>query len=118
MDRDAFFDRTKEWSQRKHRLLGKYLKPFTAKVGSWNPTIYCIDGFAGVGKYGDNKDGSPLIMAQLADESASWSKPVDLRIINVEAKRTHFKELCDHTKPWVDRGIVKNITGKFNRLVP
>ncbi len=118
MKRDSFFDRTKEWSQRKHRLLAKYLKPFTAKLGSWNPTVYCIDGFAGVGKYSDNRDGSPLIMAQLADESASWGKPVNLKIINVEAKRAHFQELCQHTKTWSDQGIVKNIPGKFNKLVP
>src|ERR1051325_4212803 len=100
MKPDSFFCNVKSWSRRKHRLLGKYLKPFSAKIGSWNSTIYCVDGFAGEGKYGDDSDGSPLIMARLADECSLWQRPVRLRLVNVESNPSHFQELSLHTKTW------------------
>lgn len=118
MKQDRFFNRSRDWSHRKHRLLRKYLIPFSAKLGSWNINVFCIDGFAGVGRYGDQTDGSPLIMAQMADECLTWKKPVSLRIINVEAKHAHFDELVRNTQSWAIRGIVKNIQGKFGEVAP
>lgn len=118
MKQDSFFNFVKSWSRRKHRLLGKYLKPFSAKIGSWNSLIYCVDGFAGEGKYGDESDGSPLIMARLADECTQWQRPVTLRLINVESNTSHFRELCLHTRAWEDKQIVTNLPGDFCSLVP
>lgn len=87
-----FFKKLKPWSKRKHRVLGKYLPPFTAKVASRvrQREIFCIDGFAGSAKYEDEQIGSPLITAQFSDECAAWSEPVSLKIINVEANRKNF----------------------------
>ncbi len=118
MSNDPFFNSPKSWSKRKHRLLGKYLSPFSAKVGSWAHTIYCVDGFAGAAKYEDGSPGSPLLMAQLADKCATWTKPVSLKLINVESDTTNFKSLCSVTQKWVDEGIVKNKKGEFGKLVP
>ena len=118
MSNDPFFEHLKLWSQRKHRFLGKYLKPFSAKVGSWAHEIYCVDGFAGAAKYKDGSIGSPLIIAQLADEAAAWSNPVRLKIINVEAKSEHFASLRKATQKWEQNGIVTNIQGQFGDLVP
>jgi three-Cys-motif partner protein len=114
---DEFFTGPKAWSLRKHRILGKYLMPFSAKVGSRNPEIYLIDGFAGPARYGDNYEGSPLLLARVADECAKWQTPVSLKIINVEAKRAHYKSLCEETRPWVERGIVDNKRSKFGAAV-
>jgi three-Cys-motif partner protein len=118
MKRDPFFESPKSWSLRKHRLLGKYLKPFSAKVGSWAKVIYCVDGFAGVGKYDDGSPGSPLLMAQLANECAAWQKPVSLRVVNVESNPTHFAELRQLTQKWEARGVATNLQGEFGKLVP
>jgi three-Cys-motif partner protein len=118
MARDPFFDKLQGWSKRKHRLLGKYLLPFIAKAGSRTGIIYCVDGFAGPGKYADGSSGSPLLIARAADTCAAWSKPRELKIINVESKRAHFKSLSGETEEWVRRGIVKNKRGEFGDLVP
>jgi three-Cys-motif partner protein len=118
MDKDKFFANPKIWSKRKHRLLGKYLPPFSAKVGSWAKLIYCIDGFAGAAKYEDGSPGSPLMMAQLADKCASWKRPVGLRLINVENNPDNYKSLKYITQEWESKGIVSNLEGQFGNLVP
>jgi three-Cys-motif partner protein len=118
MKTNKFFNSLQIWSKRKHRILGKYLVPFSAKVGSVSSEIFCIDGFAGQGIYADGSEGSPLLMAHVADEAAGWSKSISLKLINVEARRKNFVVLTEATKPWVDRGIVKNLPGRFDRKMP
>lgn len=67
MDTKEFFDKLKPWSKRKHRLLEKYLPPFSAKVATTtqNREIFCIDGFAGAAKYEDGSEGSPIVNCTL-----------------------------------------------------
>jgi three-Cys-motif partner protein len=113
-----FFNDLQIWSKRKHRIVGKYLVPFSAKVGSISTEIFCVDGFAGQGVYEDGSEGSPLLMAHVADEAADWSKPINLKLINVEAKHKNFEVLRLATKPWVDKGIVTNLEGRFDRKMP
>lgn len=113
-----FFNSLQIWSKRKHRILGKYLVPFSAKVGSISSEIFCIDGFAGQGVYTDGSEGSPLLMARVADEAAGWTKPISLKLLNVEARRKNFVVLTETTKPWVERGVIKNLRGRFDRRMP
>ncbi|HEX8287507.1 MAG TPA: three-Cys-motif partner protein TcmP [Pyrinomonadaceae bacterium] len=119
MSKNKFFKGVKPWSKRKHRILGKYLPPFTAKVASRirQREIFCIDGFAGSAKYEDNQAGSPLITAQFSDKCSNWTDPVTLKIINVEAKRKNFISLRLITQRWEEKGIVININKKFNDSV-
>lgn len=46
MSTREFFQQLKPWSERKHRLLRKYLPPFIAKVAraTRDREIYCVDG--------------------------------------------------------------------------
>lgn len=118
MKHASFFDSPKSWSKRKHRLLGKYLLPFSAKTGSWAPLIYCVDGFAGKAKYGDNEPGSPLLMAHVANKCAAWQKPVHLRLINIESNGNNFDSLRYITQSWESKGIITNLHGEFGDLVP
>ena len=113
-----FFNSLQIWSKRKHRIVGKYLVPFSAKVGSISTEIFCVDGFAGQGVYGDGSEGSPLLMAHVADEAAGRAKPINLKLINVEANRRNYEVLRDATKPWVARGIVTNLKGRFDLKMP
>ncbi len=117
MSTDKFFDALKQWSERKHRLLEKYLHPFTAKTGSRFKDVFCIDAFAGAARYGDDREGSPLLLARLADTAANWSRPVSLKLINVEAKKSHYDSLCHETAEWVERGVVTNLHGEFSDLI-
>jgi three-Cys-motif partner protein len=115
MPNSAFFDELKPWSKRKHRLLGKYLPPFIAKVASvtQDREIFCIDCFAGAAKYDDGNEGSPLLMARVADEGRNWQNPVNLRLVNIEPNKDNYISLKQHTKPWEEAGVVRNINGEF-----
>lgn len=72
---DHFFTSAKSWSRRKHSILAKYLMPFSAKVGSRSKEVFIVDGFAGAAKYGDDYEGSPLLIARVADECTKWQIP-------------------------------------------
>ena len=89
-----------------------------AKVGSQSPLVYCVDGFAGAGVYEDGSLGSPLLMAKLADDAASWSHPINLKIVNVESDRENFLSLSERTLQWTERGVIRNLHGQFGNLVP
>lgn len=120
MKKDKFFQRLEPWSERKHRLLGKYIKPFSAKVSltTRNREIFCIDGFAGPAKYEDNKPGSPLMIAHLSDQCESWKDPVALKMINIEERSDLFASLENLTEKWVKEGKVKNFKTEFHKAVP
>ena len=120
MENEKFFDELKPWSKRKHRLLGKYLKPFIAKVASVtaNREIFCIDAFAGTAEYKDGNVGSPLLMVQVSEECSEWQNPVTLRIINVENVRENYESLKELTEKWEKHGDVENIHAEFNDAIP
>lgn len=120
MDNKKFFENLKVWSKRKHRLLGKYLPPFSAKVATTtlNRGVYCVDGFAGAAKYDDGSDGSPVLMAKFSDICATWSRPVNLQIINVEPDLATFQSLEIATQEWKEKGVVENINSKFEDSIP
>jgi three-Cys-motif partner protein len=120
---DDFFENLKPWSRIKHRLLGKYLPPFSAKVASTTQKreIYCVDGFAGAARYDDGSEGSPLLIAKTSDQCATWSNPVHLKLINVEPDTKGqgiFRTLEETTSAWVQKGIVKNINKDFRLALP
>lgn len=120
MDNKKFFENLKVWSKRKHRLLGKYLPPFSAKVASTTISreVYCVDGFAGAAKYEDGSEGSPVLMAKFSDVCSNWSRPVNLRIINVEPDSVTFQSLEKATQDWEEKGIVENISSRFEDSIP
>ena len=119
MEKD-FFNYLKPWSKRKHRLLGKYLKPFAAKAAkvTQNREIFCIDGFAGAAKYDDGSAGSPLMLAHLSDDCSKWQSPAIFKLINVEPKNENFSSLEYLTQNWVNKGIVKNFNKRFDEAIP
>ena len=123
MNTKEFFQQLKPWSERKHRLLRKYLPPFSAKVAltTRDREIFCVDGFAGAAKYEDGRDGSPILIAKFSDICASWNNPVSLRLINVEPDKENegiFDSLVAATSTWVERGVVENIRSEFDVAVP
>src|SRR5687768_14491254 len=118
-----FFESLRPWSGRKHRLLRKYIQPFTAKVArtSRSREIYIVDGFAGSAIYDDGAEGSPILIAKFADVCLGWSKPVNLRLVNVEADNKNegiFESLEQSTRQWVDEGRVVNVRAEFGSAVP
>ncbi|HYX25934.1 MAG TPA: three-Cys-motif partner protein TcmP [Thermoanaerobaculia bacterium] len=108
---EEFFERKREWSRWKHRLLQRYLGHFSGIVGSAHPTVYYIDGFAGEGRYKDPpEDGSPVIAAKIAADAVAKGRGFTLRCINIEPDG--YDELCASTAAF-DPSLVENRKGTF-----
>jgi len=94
----TFFERRRSWSEIKHQLLGYYLVPWSAKVGSTHPCIYVVDPFAGAGYYGrppDQVEGSPVIAVRRAEAYETAHPGERMEVICVEHNDRHFASLVE-----------------------
>lgn len=68
-DNRDFFKKKKIWSEVKDELLGCYMVPYFNKLLSVGKPILYVDCFAGKGKFGDGKNGSPLTALESLERS-------------------------------------------------
>src|SRR5258708_40304671 len=105
-----FFENMHEWSERKLQLLQNYVDTAAKILGSINQ-IYYVDGFAGRGTYRDGAIGSPIRMAELAQQFKREEKSYSFRCINVEENEEYFANLQTETAKF--GSIVQNLHGRF-----
>ncbi|QDV21104.1 hypothetical protein Pan153_57860 [Gimesia panareensis] len=88
----TFFDSKRPWSRYKDFLLKSYLEPYIPKVASLKRPILIVDCFAGMGRFKDGEEGSPLI---IADAIQRWSEKLDVNITGefIEANSEIFGSL-------------------------
>jgi len=111
-----YYRERKEWSERKHRLLARYLTPFVRILGgTWRGVVYYVDGFAGPGIYADGCEGSPLLAAQHATRLREQGKYYGLRCINIELSPRHHANLEASTKAYAQ--VVQNYQGTFGQHI-
>lgn len=113
-----FHDARKTWSRIKHGIFGRYLSLLLGKLGRPGEHVYCVDGFAGQGRYATGEEGSPLIAAKLAADPVQTSRRGVLRCINVESESETFANLATATADYVKQGIVTNLPGTFEENLP
>lgn len=61
-DVDKFFRIKRSWSKVKDKIVGDYIDCYLKTVHNLQRPILIVDGFAGPGRFGDDTDGSPLII--------------------------------------------------------
>jgi len=111
---NSHFKELKEWSERKHELLIKYLDGFVRILGGPSKgIIYYVDGFAGPGLYKDGGKGSPLRAVEFAQSIID--RKYTLRCINVEENETHFENLQSVINPYND--IATCFQGRFKNHI-
>lgn len=119
-----FFEKVKDHSEIKHRILGKFIRPWRSKLGfkirgRGTATLWYVDAFAGTGKYGDGADGSPVLGAREALQAHREHRGYELSCINVEIKKSRWKELETNTAEFKDSGVtVYNVCDDFSMAVP
>lgn len=115
-----FFTRRRLTSKLKHLVLQSYVKEFAYYLGSARRVVYYVDGFAGPGVYrGANaEDGSPLLIASLAQQIANSPHPFELRCLNVESDPDRFESLEQATRPFQPRVVEKNYNASFVEVIP
>ncbi|MCL0088706.1 three-Cys-motif partner protein TcmP, partial [Dehalococcoidia bacterium] len=96
----------REHTRVKHILLRKYLAAWIPILGRYNPKICYVDGFAGRGKYIDEKThsdiqiGSPLVALEVADKlSKYFDKLICFFVEKDEDNFKNLKEILEGKKP-------------------
>ncbi len=109
----SFFKGKRPWSRIKDRVLGSYLPPYLSKVVRLGRPILLVDCFAGPGKFGDNKPGSPLIMCRMAEKYAKGR----CVCIFVNKEKSHHEELKETLEDFVQKKIAFPIRGDSQALL-
>ena len=118
-----FFDNLRDYSEIKLRILGRFLVPWAAKLGSLavrgNGVIWYVDGFAGKGRYDDGGEGSPLLGLRRAKHTQIEKRSYELACFFVEKRRNNWESLENIVIPFRRDGIdVVNRHGEFSTFVP
>lgn len=117
----SFFDELKDWSEIKLRILEKYFDAYQRIRGGSQPAIYYIDGFAGAGYYGknedDQKEGSPIRLARLAQDCIIQQKSFRLTCLNFEVNPEWFAKLQIALNEF-DANVVQATLGSFEQHLP
>lgn len=87
----SWFDCKRAWSERKDHILAYYLQPYLAKVSRLGRPILIVDGFAGPGKFGDGKIGSPLIICSKV--IAAVKRGANVSVLCIEADPELLEQL-------------------------
>lgn len=117
-----FFDRKRDWSERKDRVLSDYLPPYVQKVAhALGYPVLVVDGFAGPGQFRDGKAGSPLIIRRILEEA--MNRPgVRARALFVESDPGLYQELESRMRdvPWIQtrQGRFLDQVEEIERLIP
>src|SRR3990172_7655047 len=112
-----FFERLRDHSEIKLRILRKYIKPWSAKLGlkvrrRGESRIWYVDGFAGPGRYEDGAEGSPIVGARRAQEVLQERRGFTLGCVNVELEAARFSQLERNTTEFERAGVpVLNLPG-------
>ena len=93
--RADFFRGVQEHSQIKLRALERYLRPWSAKVGSPQGVqrVWVVDGFAGPGGYESGEAGSPRIVLEHAEAIAQKGESYQVSAFFVEKQQKSFRRL-------------------------
>ena len=78
-----------------HELLDKYLGGWLPILGSRNPKLLIVDGFAGRGEYVNGSAGSPVLIMRKAEELISAGKAGEVICWFVEYDAKNFRALQD-----------------------
>jgi len=107
---DAHFgDERPEWTERKHRLLGRIVVPSAEKMKRIRGCLALVDGYAGPNTYGGESQGSTTILCAAASRLADKGFPV--RVFACEPVQERFQQLVRN----LERHIQSRLLTACNR---
>lgn len=101
-----FDDEPREWTQRKHTLLERYVVPAAMKIKETPPQrrVALVDGYAGPNEYAGEVAGSTAIMVRAAERVLAADAVA--RVYAFEADPKRYARLCENLKEPIARGIL------------
>jgi three-Cys-motif partner protein len=110
---DPFFREKREWSETKDKILGAYVECYLKTVYRRHSPIIIVDAFAGPGKFGDGKDGSPLIVCRQIDKAAE-RVDVGIGCVFADNRPAHRSALERAIASHIQRGIAAKPLSNFS----
>src|ERR1700730_6933423 len=96
---DEFFRTKRSWSKVKDKIVGDYIECYLKTVPHLQRPIIIVDAFAGPGRFGDDTEGSPLIICKAIGKR---SKPhASMSCIFSDSHTGHREELAKILAPYI-----------------
>lgn len=116
---DPFFEKKREWSHVKDRILGAYVVSYLRTIQRLGRPIIIVDSFAGPGMFGDGAEGSPMILCKAIQENAQGS--VGIGCIFSDIHPAHREALESNIQAHISRGLalkpLTNFTESLTRAL-
>ena len=113
---EEFFKEKRQWSNAKDRILSYYLGIYLEKVKRFRKPILIVDCCAGMGKFADGTDGSPMIICKKLEEIVTRGYPA--QAILIESNKKCFEELERNLIDFSQKGISITTQDQFCNVVP
>ncbi len=118
----GFFDNIKDHSEIKLRILGKFLTPWSAKLGylatKGNGIVWYVDGFAGPGTYKDGDKGSPVLGLRRAKHVQIEGRNYQLACFFIEKDQDNWRSLVHVAELYRSDGLKVSIKqGDFSNFI-
>ncbi len=110
----SFFDKKRQWSERKDTILDCYLTPYLRKIAKLKNPIFIVDAFAGPGKFGDGEPGSPLIICQNVQQELLRNPTVRVSVLCIESDKQLYSDLKTQLSPFP---FAQAKCGKFDEYI-
>jgi three-Cys-motif partner protein len=98
-----FFMEKRPWSRVKDKIVGDYITCYLKTIQHRHRPILIVDAFAGPGRFGDNSEGSPLIICNAIDRAPKGG--VGIGCLFADAHLQHRTELEACLKDYIRRGV-------------
>lgn len=93
-----------EWTKRKHKLLGRIVKPSAEKMKKIRGRLALVDGYAGPNEYGGTVLGSTAILAEAAQVLKSKGFPA--QVFACEERPKRFEQLAVNLGAYIESGLL------------
>lgn len=113
---DEFFKEKRQWSETKDKILREYIDCYLKTTPSLRRPIIIIDAFSGPGKFGDDTDGSPLIICKAVDSRASKAG-VGIGCIFADKRQAHRQALETLISNYIQRGMASRPLSSFSEAL-
>lgn len=107
-----FFEKKREWSITKDKILGRYLRPYFQKLIAFNKPICYVDCFSGKGIFDDGQLGSPLIALQCIFESINHARRELVPINTYFIELNYYVELEKNVSAFFENNSCNCVTYK------
>jgi three-Cys-motif partner protein len=106
-DFEGTFDSSrKEWTARKHKILGHYFRVAGEMLKLLRKPIAFVDGFAGANKYGDEEEGSTRTMVEEALRLREKYGAL-VTVFACESDPNTYKKLIGNLGTHIDSGLLR-----------